>query len=231
MTVKISSSGQSPSPIFDRPFLLLVEGKDDSAFVERMLCFASVESSSWQVHEMLGNVTDWRGELEVILDTDEFDVMGKAIGLVMDADKDHASSLQRCINILARNGLPAPRQAEEIARDQRWRTGVYLMPGGGREGALEHLVLQGVDVERRDLATQYLTEAKRRRRSAYTHEAKSLVQAYLSAERSVVKTLWTAIQRGVVLDPSHDSLTAFRKFVLELEASGAQPRRQPPRLT
>ncbi|MGM7778612.1 DUF3226 domain-containing protein [Arthrobacter sp. KNU-44] len=206
--------------MFERPLLLLVEGGDDSAFAKKVIASISNESSSsWQIHEMGGNVTDWRSELEVILSLDDFDEVGRAIGLIMDADADHSISFQRCRDILQRNGLPTPRDPEEIAVDDRWRTGVYLMPGQGRVGALEQLVLDALETARVDLADQYLHEVQTLRGSSFKNKSKSLVQAYLAGEQAVVKTLKNAIEKGLMADPSHDSLAAFRSFVMSLSTS------------
>lgn len=218
MTVKVTRSGQTPSPKFDRPILLLVEGGDDSAFVEKLLTSTSAELSRWQVHEMGGNVTNWRGELDVILSTDEFDAAGSAVGLMMDADADPEISMRRCQDILGRNHLPRPAASATIASDERWRTGIYLLPGQDRTGALEHLIIDIVEPVRVELADQYLRGVKEVRGAPFRNEIKSLIQAYLAGERTVVKTLKNAIEKNAFIDdPVHDSLQPICSFLAELE--------------
>lgn len=219
MKVEITRNGQRDPLTFNRPILLLVEGGDDSALTEKIILSTFKESSSlWQIHEMGGNQTGWQSELEIILSLDEFDKAGRSIGLIMDADLDYSASLRRCEDVLRRNGLPTPSSSEKVASDKRWKTGIYLMPGQGRTGALENLVLDTLGSARVDLAKDYLLQVEKYRNSPFKNNFKSLVQAYLAGEQSVVKTLKNAIEKGIIADMSHTSLDEFREFLEELSA-------------
>ena len=80
-----------------------------------------------------------------------------AIGVVRDADGDAASALQSVRSALESAGFPAPHSSGQfVVGDltgphgpviEAVTVGIFIMPGGGRPGALEDLLIEAVQAE------------------------------------------------------------------------------------
>lgn len=213
MTVKETPQAGGKPIVFDRPCVLLVEGPDDRAFAARQIeVFDS--GDGWHVHHMEGNTTDWTGMLGVILNSDPFQDSGFAIGIVLDSDLNPAAAADKARGYLRNVGLPVPANHAQVTKDGI-RTGFFLMPNGKDNGALEELLLDGVDSTRRALAESYienvsqaLTPPKKPR--------KAVVQAYFAGQVDHVKSIPVAVRKAEVIDPHATAFDSFRTFLKDL---------------
>ncbi len=135
-----------PLPV-TKPGLLLVEGDDEVAVFTSLLQqtpFAqhfAVEAIRGkdrfaETVRALPNRTGYR-ELQVL-------------GLVRDADESADSAEQALLNALASAGLPVPSASGQVAPG-RPAAALLVVPGGGRQGYLEHLLLDSL-ADHADLA-------------------------------------------------------------------------------
>lgn len=213
MTVKETPAFGDRTLAFDRSIVVLVEGPDDRAFVARVI-ETFEDGSRWHVHHMAGNSTDWVGLLGVILASDYFQDEGTAIGLVLDGDLDPAAAADRARGFLRSASLAVPSSHGVIAASSI-RTGFFIMPDGGAAGALEELLLRGVDDSRRELATQYIDDVTRMF-DPPRHRSKAIVQAYLAGQVEHIKSIPVGIRKSAVLDPGAGEYDAFRQFLQSL---------------
>lgn len=198
---------------FDRPCLLLVEGADDSAFASALLATLG-SGSRWQVLDTGGVNTDWSAVLEVVLDDDWFRINGIAIGLVQDADSNATAAAQRCADILRRSGLPVPGGSGTVATGGR-RTGYFVLPGNGANGALEHLLLAAVDPARYAEATDYLNRLAASCGATFANRVKNEIQTYLAGMPSATKGIPVGMSNGA-FDPMHATFQPLRDFLAAL---------------
>lgn len=213
MTVKETPNAGGKPIVFDRPCVLLVEGPDDRAFAARQIDMFDM-NDRWHVHHMDGNSTDWTGMLGVILNSDQFQDFGVAIGIVLDSDLDPAAAADKAKGHLRNAGLPVPANHAEVAAGQV-RTGFFLMPNGEDNGALEELLLDGVDPSRRSLAESYINDVSQTF-SPPKKARKAVVQAYLAGQVDHVKSIPVAVRKSQVIDPHAAAFDPFRKFLEDL---------------
>ncbi len=213
MTVKETPHPGGQPIVFDRPCVLLVEGPDDRAFAARQIEVFDTRDR-WHVHHMEGNSTDWTGILGVILNSDPFQDSGFAIGIVLDSDLNPAAAADKAKGHFRDAGLPVPTDHAAIARGQI-RTGFFLMPNGEDNGALEELLLEGVEGSRRALAESYIENVS----ETFVppkKPRKAVVQAYFAGQVDHVKSIPVAVRKVEVVDPNATAFDAFRKFLKDL---------------
>lgn len=69
--------------------------------------------------------------------------------VIADADEDSADSF-RTMQAAFVAPFPPPTNPFEIHQGRKYRTGIFLMPGRGRTGALEHLLLDAATIQSPD---------------------------------------------------------------------------------
>ena len=215
MTVEVSRHGDAAGVRFERPLLLLVEGGDDEALAKVQIPLVS-DPNAWQVHNMTGNSTGWGPALEVILDDDWFSVHGQAVGLIMDADLNSGGAEQACLAALQRAGLGHGGIAGEVKAAGSRRSGVFIMPGPGKAGALEDLLLEAAEPTRAAEAEAFLSKLEASGLGPFKQRNKSLLQAYLASQARVTKTIPVAVTRDEVFPSDADCFSPFRDFLKAL---------------
>lgn len=102
--------------------------------------------------------------------------------VVADSDSNQAQAFADVCSVLGR--FPAPPKAFSVLKHKAMRTGVFLLPGEGRTGALEHLLLEVVRGERPDIITQvetYRTDTEGARPWPDNKNAKMKMQCIIAA--------------------------------------------------
>ncbi|SFS13165.1 hypothetical protein SAMN04487846_2623 [Microbacterium sp. cf046] len=215
MTVKQTPSILEPTIVFDRALLLLVEGPDDQAFaVQQIMRFS--DGLEWHVHFMTGNSTDWVDFITLALDSDQFDDVGRAIGIVLDADTSAASVATKASSMLKRAGLSAPAKHGEIV-GSGVKSGFFVMPDGTATGALEELLIGSFDEGRLALAQSYIGDVADQYEPP-KNRVKGVVQAYFAGQRDHVKSIPVAVQKQTVIPREHEVFSSFQQFLKDLAA-------------
>jgi len=159
VTVKVTynQSAQKMTVFFDRPNVLMVEGKDEIGFVVEQLRIVGLDDV-FQVHNMMGKQTDWSAAAEVIRDDAEFIRVGESIGVLRDADLAEDSALRSGARVVTIIAGRTPTRSGEIVVGESLRSGVMVLPGNGHAGALEHLAMEAGPRKGRLLAGQEVCE-------------------------------------------------------------------------
>lgn len=163
---------------------------------------------------MEGNSTDWTGMLGVILNSDPFQDSGFAIGIVLDSDLDPDAAADKARGFFRRAGLPVP-PVHGVPAEGSVRTGFFLMPDGQGTGALEELLLSGIEPSRRNLAETYIKSIAQSFEPPKKIQ-KAVVQAYLAGQVDHVKSIPVAVRKVEVVDPRSPAFDAFRSFLEQL---------------
>jgi hypothetical protein len=215
MSVKLTP-GFNRAPVrFDRPNLMLVEGPDDQAFADKIIQQWS-QPDQWHVHFMDGNKTDWNSTLEVVLDDAWFHEGGRSVSLVRDADLDPVAVFASLTHTLRARSLPVPAEAGEVVAGGRWTTGVFVMPGGLKQGALEELLLESIDSSPRVAMARDYIERVTASFGAPPHPSKSTLQSYFAGHESFVKWISLGLQMSSILSSSANAFQPFGQFVATL---------------
>ncbi len=119
--------------------LLLVEGKDEVTLLEKMLHAMGLEDSLQVVQ--CGGAQQFARMLPVVMLLPGFSDV-EVLGIIRDADTDARGAFASIASNLKNCGLDAPTAASELTTVNSPCTAVYVMPGGGRPGMLEDMVLE-----------------------------------------------------------------------------------------
>lgn len=133
--------------VFEKPYLLIVEGKDDKYFFEALL--QNIESDDgyelmdkFEVYFIDGK-NNLSNELKAIVSTPNFNKKVKSIGIVIDSDSNPEGTFKSIQCSLKKANLPIPSSELSIAGNYQ-KVSILLVPGNNEEGNLECLLLQSV---------------------------------------------------------------------------------------
>lgn len=195
--------------------LLLVEGKDEIYFFEKLL------SKMGFIHEVqiidIGGVERMRERLEALVLMPNFEAV-QSIGIVRDADDSVQSAEQSVRDLLAHLKLPVATSHNTFERDGNGlQVGVYIMPGRDISGRmLEDLCLKTIETEPfLPLIEQYLTDIESAGLQRPSNVAKAKVQIYLASQKKIVHSLGLGAQRGY-WDLENSSLDELKQFLNKL---------------
>lgn len=217
-TYRSNNDSKAEIVSFRRPNVLLVEGFDDQWLTATLLDDMGL-GGEWQVHSMNGKDKDWASSLDVVLSDPPFLANGRSVGLVRDADSDQEAAAQACNAILQGRGLPVPGGIGVAAGDPL-NTGVFVIPGGGRKGAVEVLIWDAASEPRKSLAEEFCSDVESQA-GPFLHPMKNRVQAYYAAQSDVVDRTTVAVTRADVVDPKHPAFEEYRAFLRELATASA----------
>jgi hypothetical protein len=79
----------------------------------------------------------------------------EGILIVADADQDAGDSFAKLSATM--NKFPVPKAPFTVEKTRSMRSGIFLLPGRGKTGALEHLLLEVVNGERPEIITHVET--------------------------------------------------------------------------
>lgn len=217
MTIKLTTRQESAGQtlLFDKEVLLLVEGKDDAAFVSMILSTLQL-SKSWHVHSMDGIEASWSTVMRLAIDSNEFDLNGKAIGMVLDADSNPAAASDKAKGQFSSAGLQAPQRHSEVASNGL-STSFFVLPDGKSSGALESLVLQGIDLNRKTLAQDYIRLVAESTGATPKNTQKSELQAVLAGHPKAIRTFEVASRMKQFIPPDAEAFGEMRDFLEALD--------------
>jgi len=134
-----------------KPFVVVCEGMSDASFIDRLLEeleieMCSVGCPSDKGCEGLSGATKLEKYLTGISVRNTLQVSSKLRGLlvVMDADINPQQQFGVAVQAMQAASFAAPQQPFRVEDIAGFRTSVFLTPGSGRNGTLEHLLLDAV---------------------------------------------------------------------------------------
>lgn len=119
---------------------LVVEGKDALLFFNALV--AKLGISDVQIQDF-GGVSDLGDFLDALRISPGFAESVNSIGIVRDADGHPTGAFQSVCSSVRRIGWQVPTHVEAITGTDP-RIGIFILPGGGRQGMLEDLLLESV---------------------------------------------------------------------------------------
>ena len=200
--------------VFDRAFVMLVEGPDDQEFAVSQISQCG-RPDEWQVHSMGGNATNWKGVLGLVVRSPTFSSGGGSIAVVQDADKNPATVIKRLKGYFA-GSAPSPVGHGDVTSGGKYRTGLFVFPDGTSMGELEDLLLTAINEPARlALAKDYISDVTTRFGSP-KKISKAQLQAYLAGTPDFVKWVKDALKVGNI-PASAPELKPFRDFIKKLQ--------------
>lgn len=217
MTVKCTHSAQCElldNP-FTEPILVLVEGKDDSAFFAALIEHTRLDN--FQVHSM-GGKDGWRRSLAAVFRDDSFRDNVRTVAQIRDADTDPPGAWQSCVDALVSTGAtPPPVQSFTSIGEGNPRTGIFIVPSLELNGALEDFILPAVDATRLTCVDGYLACLSTFGFSA-APSPKARIQTYLAGLSEPLRDLKSGIEKGEV-DLNHHKFADACTFLSLLAES------------
>ena len=218
MTIEIGSNDafdtRPKSPRFDRPILVLVEGRDDQSLLEAIVGALGLEQVI-ETFEMRGK-TDWVTKVQTIVTNTPLSSDIRALGLVRDADQDAGASWQSCIDALAATGFPQPIEHAEAKFVEPLASAVLIIPDLKSSGAIEELWLRAVEDSWIACIEQYFECLGEKSPGPKT--SKNRVRAFLAGARRAPPTLGVAYRMGAV-NRDHETFDGIKNFLSSLAAA------------
>lgn len=201
------------------PRLLLVEGTDEARFFSALLRKSGGESEIQVL--ALGGKEALRRNLRV-LDNQlaQSGIACRSLGVVRDADDDAAGSLRSVRDALRGYGWEPPARAGAVAGDSP-RVGIFILPDGQSQGALETLCRRAVEDSVPGLCAEQFLDCLRKagheETSRSTNADKAFVHAYLASGRNPVARVGEAADQGR-WDFDHPAFAPLVEFLSRLSA-------------
>ncbi|MCC7143819.1 MAG: hypothetical protein IT349_17105 [Candidatus Eisenbacteria bacterium] len=188
------------------PHVLLAEGRDLDVFLQallRNLGIGGVEIFNF------GGVSQCRPFLEAFVLTPGFELVER-LGVVRDAEGSASSARDSLRDAISNAGL-RPSRREEIWTGQRPSVGYFILPGGGRDGALEDLCLDSVREDPALACVDSFFECLSRRRPPPLNPRKARLMAFLASRERHVPLVGNAANAGVFPfdSPAFQTLKSF----------------------
>lgn len=201
------------------PRLLLVEGTDEARFFSALLGKAGGECEMQVL--AIGGKDALRRNLR-ILDSQlaRSGITCRSLGVVRDADDDPAGSLRSVRDALRGYGWEPPARAGVVTGDTP-RVGIFVLPDGQGQGALETLCRRAVEESVPGLCAEQFLDCLRKAGHEETSRGanadKAFVHAYLASGRNPVARVGEAADQGR-WDFDHPAFAPLVEFVSRLSA-------------
>ncbi|NSW55236.1 MAG: hypothetical protein HPY44_04440 [Armatimonadetes bacterium] len=195
--------------------ILIVEGTHEQAFIEALLKVRQDDTDSPIDVLPLGGKTKLALTLEGLGEDPSFLDLYKAqdspparLGILRDADNDPEAAFQSVCQALQNARFPYPGKPGEFVEGEfvltetmllPVRVGVYIMPGAGKQGALEDLCWQAVKTTPQAACAEQFLDCLRERGVFATPEhtlCKARAHAYIAAQADPEVHVGTAAKRG-----------------------------------
>jgi hypothetical protein len=198
------------STTFEKPYVLVVEGKDDFGFFLGLLDDLNIHS----VHiAQIDGIQNLAPRLKLFLKTAGWSDV-RRLGIFVDSDHDPAARHQAIRSALQGATLavpPEPGQAHGAGPEVLFST----LPSPNATGCLETLVFESVPAERQQCIEQFMDCAGVVDDGVSGRFQKSRVHAFISSSAGAGNKLGEAVNAGVIdvtspaFDPIRDLLRAL----------------------
>ena len=191
-----------------QPNLILVEGKDEENFFNALL--KEMEIEDYQILS-LGGKDNFPKNLSVITAAPGFDQV-KKLGIIRDADENYDNALKSICGALNFCRLPIPSTTNQLEGENP-AVGIFIMPGEGKSGALEDLLLESVQNDQATPCVNNYFVCLKENLSNWPPKniSKSWIHAFLSSRPDGTKRLGEAAQAGYWSfdNPAFDEIRHF----------------------
>lgn len=201
-----------------KPFILMVEGKDDAEMLYSLTEHMGLSKESFQVLQYKGK-DKFPSFFKQVTNLPEFEIVTK-LAIFRDADNSSQTAFQSIGHHLKGNAFISqdaiPTVQGEIVHSSGVTVGVFITPDCSNEGALESLLLSSLNDEMRTEINRYIEDSReclgtKRAREKFKDSTKSRVYAYsalfenASFHDTFNKRLWNWDH------PTFDKLKTFLK--------------------
>ena len=133
-----------------QPFLIACEGHSDLRLIDELLQHRNISNCSvgCPSRDFAPDLSSYLKALKGIIDIQGLSLRGVLI--VVDADDSRTEAFADACSALTSSDFIAPSRPFSI-EGTALKTAVYVMPGEGRDGTLEHLLLEATYQQRPDL--------------------------------------------------------------------------------
>ncbi len=195
----------------DHKRILLVEGKDDAYFFEKLLQLKSANPEDVAIIAT-GGKTELKKSLIQLMKQSPF-VRGNVLclAIVQDADQSGANTLGNIQNDLQSVALPAPPHG--VFQNGPLSVGIFVLPSASEEGDLEKVCLETVATKPRLHLTKQFFEQIQSRFGTLDRSHKRLAAIYLACSMEETKGVGRAFQKTTVFDCHHHCLNDINSFL------------------
>jgi len=136
-------------PLLPHPFFIATEGLGDARFVDEILKFSNIMNCSvgCPSHVTGGMGKDAFPKYFLAIQTAKTRVQSvnlRGLIVVADANGDAEKRFNEVAEALNDAQFPWPNRPFEITESNGFRVAIYMIPGVGESGTLEHLLLRAV---------------------------------------------------------------------------------------
>lgn len=206
-----------PKPPIEKPYLLIVEGKDDKSFFEALTKKMKIDDQL-QIMITEGN-PPYTDKIKAITEIPGFFNNVIIMGIVRDADNNALNCMRSIQGALKHNDLPIPDTALRIARlEDKPAITVMIMPDCESPGMLEDLCFQSaIDDPASHCVRQYFECLEKNGVEFPRNLPKSKMQVFLASRKKTVSGLGDAAKKGIFNwdDPVFDQVKQFLKQLIE----------------
>ncbi len=198
--------------------LLLVEGRDEVNLFEALLkhCFAAVGKQDIQIIDA-GGRHSFRRNLTAIAAAARARPTLRAVGAVRDADDNARSAFQSVCDALRHAGYEPPSVHGAVS-DGDPPVGVFILPDGAGNGAVETLCRQSVTGDEASRCVEAFIDCLKEQRALRSrNEDKTFAHAYLAAGEDPVARVGEGARQGM-WDFDSEAFAEMSDFLRELFA-------------
>ena len=135
-----------------------------------------------------------------------------------DADANPASAFQSVVDALQSHGFAAPQEPGTFASGNP-HVGVFILPDGKKEGALEDLCLKSVEADRAMPCVEDFFECLRENSVEQSSPTKARVHAFLASRPDPDLRLGEAAEKGY-WDFDHAAFNGLKEFFTRCARGG-----------
>lgn len=192
--------------------LLIVEGRDEEKFFHVLLKRMGIRDQ-FQIISVDGK-DNFRRDIPLIVRVPDFWDRVASLAVIRDADTSCSAALQSIRDLLKKNDLPHPEDANTVVGDKP-KVGIYIMPGNSSEGMLESLCLRTVAQNPKLTCVDQFLKCISQHGDVPKNHHKARVQAFLAAMPDTVPSVGPGAQQGY-WDFDSEELSDIKKFLLKL---------------
>ena len=190
--------------------VIAVEGKDEVNFFNAL--FKHTEIDGFEIHE-IGGKDQFKDKLPALIRMRGFSDV-EMLAVIRDADNNAATAFKSIRNILKKEKLKPPAQANQFS-DGSPKIGIFIMPGNSDKGMLEDLCLKTVEHHPAMHCVKLFVDCVSELENPPNNIAKAKAQAFLAAMPRLVNSVGLGAKKGY-WDFDSEALTDLKIFISAL---------------
>jgi hypothetical protein len=214
----------------ENPFVVVCEGFQDAGFICALLRQLKVGNCDVTFPKKKRDLSNGKEGIPEMVRLLSEDPVVEGIAIVRDADDDSEGSFQEACKAFV-EPFNAPKECFTIERGKRKTTAVFVMPGKGQTGALEHLLLKAVFSSYPELDTcmnNLVVCTQKAAKWSENKQAKMKMQCVIAAfcqddPGCSLGFIWEKGRHNPI-DIASPDFHEFAEFLISFTAAPAQPR-------